>query len=175
MATEEQVIAAQRGDHEAFHHLISSKKEKLYSIAFAYLKDETDALEVIQETTYRAYTKLTKLKEPRYFHTWLIRILIRICIDEQKRKRKVMPLFQLPEHLAADLAMDDKILLEVAVDLLPPKLRHIIILKYYEDMTLSEIANLLEKPEGTVKTWLHKALNELRIALRKEGEHAQHV
>lgn len=175
MSTEEQVIAAQRGDHEAFHHLISSKKMKLYSIAFAYLKDEIDALEAIQEMTYRAFTKLKKLKEPRYFQTWLIRILINICIDEQKRNRKVMPLFQVPEHLAADLELDDRILLEVAVDLLPPKFRHIIILKYYEDMTLTEIASLLEKPEGTVKSWLNKALNELRVALRKEGEYEQSV
>jgi RNA polymerase sigma-70 factor (TIGR02954 family) len=171
---EELVIAAQRGDHEAFHQLVSADKKKLYSIAFSYLKDEADALEAIQEATCRAYIMLAKLKEPQYFQTWFIRILIHFCIDEQKRKRKMMPLFLLPELLAADLALDDKIRLEMAIDLLPPKLRHIIILKYYEDMTLNEIANLLEKPEGTVKTWLNRALNQLRITFRKEVDHVQH-
>lgn len=141
MSTEERVIAAQRGDHEAFCQLVSADKMKLYSIAFAYLKDETDALEAIQEATCRAYTKLSKLREPRYFQTWLICILIHVCIDEQKRKRTMLPLFELPEPLAADLALDDKIRLKMAVDLLPPKFRHIIILKYYQDMTLSEIAD----------------------------------
>ncbi|WP_438351208.1 sigma-70 family RNA polymerase sigma factor [Paenibacillus sp. FA6] len=172
MSTEELVKAAQLGDHVAFHQLVSANNKKLYSIAVAYLKDENDALEAIQEATCKAYIKLVKLKEPRYFQTWFIRILIRCCIDEQKRKKKRMPLFQVTEPLAADLKLDDKIRMEMAIDLLAPKLRHIIILKYYEDMTLSEIANLLEKPEGTVKTWLNKALKELRIAFRKEEEYA---
>lgn len=170
MSTEELVRAAQRGDPEAFHQLVSMERIKLYSIAFAYLKNEADALEAIQETTCRAFLKLGKLKEHRYFHTWFIRILIHYCMDEQKRKRKMLPLFQLPETLAADLALDEKLRLQMAIDKLNPHLRHVIILKYYEDMTLSEIARLLEKPEGTVKTWLNKALNELRAIFRKEGE-----
>jgi RNA polymerase sigma-70 factor (ECF subfamily) len=171
LPTEELVVAAQNGDHEAFHELVSAHKSKIYSIAYAYLKDHADSLDAIQEATCRAYIKLAKLKEPRYFQTWFIRILIRVCIDEQKRKRRSIPLSDLPEPLAAELALDDKIRLEMAVGLLPPNLRHIIILKYYEDMTLSEIASLLEKPEGTVKTRLNKALNQLRTAYRKEGEH----
>jgi RNA polymerase sigma-70 factor (TIGR02954 family) len=170
MSTEEQVRAAKAGDREAFHLLVSAEKMKMYSIAFAYLKNEADALEAIQETVCRAYVQLGKLREPRYFQTWLIRILIRCCIDEQKRKRKVLPLFELPDTLAVDLSLDEKIELRMAVDLLPPYLRHIIILKYYEDMTLTEIAGLLEKPEGTVKTWLNRALNELRKSFRKEAE-----
>lgn len=170
MSIEERVAAARRGDPEAFHQLAGEVKMKLYSIAFSYLKNEADALEAVQETVCRAYGKLGKLKEPRYFHTWLIRILIHYCIDEQKRKRKMLPLFELPDTLVADLALDEKLRLQLAVDKLAPHLRHIIILKYYEDMTLSDIAKLLEKPEGTVKTWLNKALNELKKAFRKEGK-----
>jgi RNA polymerase sigma factor (sigma-70 family) len=152
---------------------VSAEKERLYSIAYSYLKDETDAIEAIQETTYRAYLNLKKLKEPRYFQTWFIRILINYCIDEQKHKRKVLPLVHLPEMLTADLALDDKLRMEMAIDRLPPNLRHIIILKYYEDMTLTEIASLLGKPEGTVKTWLSKALKQLRSIFGKEEEHVQ--
>jgi RNA polymerase sigma-70 factor (TIGR02954 family) len=173
LSTEELVIAAQQGDHESFHQLVSTDKRKLFSIAFAYLKNEDDALEAIQEATSRAYIKLSKLKEPRYFQSWYIRILIHLCIDEQKRKRKMLPLFSLPEPLTVDLELDVTISLEMAIDLLSPKLRHIIILKYYEDMTLSEIAKVMEKPEGTVKTWLNKALKELRIEFHKEGNHVQ--
>jgi len=171
MTTEELARAAQQGDHEAFRQLVGADKRKLYRIAFAYLNNETDALEAVQEATCRAYVKLAKLKEPRYFHTWFIRILIHCCIDEQKRKRKLLPLFQLPDTLAADLALDERLQLGMAVDRLAPKLRHIIILKYYEDMTLAEIASLLQKPEGTVKTWLNKALKELRrTVIDQEGE-----
>lgn len=168
LTTEELVRSAQSGDHEAFHQLISASKEKLYSIGYSYLHNEADVLEAIQETTCRAYTKLGRLREPRYFQTWLIRILIHYCMDEQKRKAAILPLYHMTEPLAADLALDDKLQLEMTINRLPAKLRHIIILKYYEDMTLAEIANLLEKPEGTIKTWLNKALIQMRRAFQKE-------
>lgn len=167
---EARVKAALRGDASAFQQLVSEQKMKLYAIAFSYLKNEADALEAIQETVYRAFLKLGNLKEPRFFHTWLIRILIHYCIDEQKRKRKMLPLYEIPGPLAADLALDEKLRLKFAIDRLAPNLRHVIILKYYEDLTLADIARLLEKPEGTVKSWLNRALTELRKSFRKEGE-----
>ena len=138
MTTEERVAAALNGDDDAFYDLVGAEKERLYRIAYAYLKNEADALEALQEATCRAYLKLRKLKEARYFHTWLIRILIHYCIDEQKRKRRMLPLYELPETLAQDLALDEKLSLELAIDRLQPNYRHIIILKYYEDMTLAD-------------------------------------
>lgn len=169
MTVEQLVLAAQQGDDEAFFQLLNVEKERLYRIAFAYLRNESDALEAIQETTCRAYVKLRKIKEPRYFATWLIRILIHYCIDEQKRKRKVVILPQFPEPASNTPTADDKLSLEGAIDQLAPHYRHIIILKYYQDMTLTEIARLLEKPEGTVKTWLNKALKQLRSQIGPEG------
>ncbi|MFC0215623.1 sigma-70 family RNA polymerase sigma factor [Paenibacillus chartarius] len=169
MTIEEQVRAAQLGDDEAFHALISMDRERLYRIAYAYLRNEIEALEALQETTCRAYMKLRKLKEPRYFHTWLIRILINYCIDEQKRCRKTMPLTHPAEQPVHETpALDAKLDMELAIERLPPKYRHVIILKYYQDMTLTDIAELLEKPEGTVKTWLHKALKQLKGDFGKE-------
>jgi RNA polymerase sigma-70 factor (TIGR02954 family) len=174
MTLEERVALAKSGDDQAFFELAQEMKGKLFSIAIAYLKEEADAIEAIQESTFRAYLKLHRLKEPRFFHTWFIRILIRVCIDEQKRRKKTFFLDRLPDTLAQDLELEEKLHLRMAVDHLPPPYRHIIILKYFEDMTLSEIARLLEKPEGTIKTWLHKALTRLRVHIRKEagGEHA---
>lgn len=169
MNSEELVRAAQQGDDEAFFQLLAAEKERLYRIAFAYLRNETEALEAIQEATCRAYGKLKKLKEPRYFHTWFIRILIHYCIDEQKRRRRTVPRAQLPEAAALDPSSDDKLGLELAIGKLAPKFQDVVILKYYQDMTLTEIARLLRKPEGTVKTWLNKALKELRITIGKEG------
>jgi RNA polymerase sigma-70 factor (TIGR02954 family) len=169
MTFEERVQAAQGGDDEAFYSLVSETNERLYRIAFAYLKNEAEALEAIQEVTCRAYMKLRKVKEPRFFYTWLIRILIHYCIDEQKRKRKVLPLLHIPESsMNETLSIDEKILIELAIEKLEPKYQHIIILKYYQDMTLTEIALLLERPEGTIKTWLNKALKELRCYIGKK-------
>ncbi|MBB6632652.1 sigma-70 family RNA polymerase sigma factor [Cohnella thailandensis] len=173
MTTEEQVIAAQGGDDQAFYGLIHSERVRLFRIAYSYLKNEEDAIEAIQELTYRAYLKLGKLKEPRYFHTWLIRILIRYCLDERKRRQRMTPVDEVPEPLSKELNLDDRIQLGMEIENLKPNHKHVIILKYYEDMTLTEISRLLEKPEGTVKTWLNQALKQLRLVGGKGGgEHA---
>ncbi|THF76916.1 sigma-70 family RNA polymerase sigma factor [Cohnella fermenti] len=174
MTIEEQVRAAQRGDDQAFYGLIHAERQRLFRIACTYLKNEEDAVEAIQETTYRAYLKLGKLREPRFFHTWLIRILIHYCLDERKRRRRMLPVDEVPERLSREVDLAGRIGLGMEIDNLKPKLRHVILLKYYEDMTLSEISRLLEKPEGTVKTWLHQALKQLRAACGGEGgeEHA---
>lgn len=168
---EQLVESARAGDDEAFYELISSGKQRLYAIAYAYLKNDADALEAIQEATCRAFMRLGKLKEARFFHTWFIRILIHYCIDEQKRRRKTLPLAALPEALAADLELSERMMLRLEVASLAPKYRHIILLKYEQDMTIGEIAELLGKPEGTIKTWLHKALKQLRkLYAGTEGE-----
>ncbi|TFE19422.1 sigma-70 family RNA polymerase sigma factor [Cohnella luojiensis] len=170
MTTEQLVRAAQSGDDEAFFLLVSGEKERLYRIAFAYLRSESDALEALQEATCRAYAKLRKLKEPQYFHTWLIRILIHYCIDEQKRMSKASSLpIEASPNKDPHATLDDRLELEAAIERLNPQQQHIIILKYYHDMTLTEIARLLKKPEGTIKTWLNKALTQLRAHIGREG------
>lgn len=163
------VRLAQQGDDEAFFRLVTADRVRLFRIALAYMKNEEDALEAVQEATCRAYAKLVKLKEPALFRTWFVRILINCCIDEQKRKRKLLPARRLPESSTNDALPDDKLRLDAAIAKLAPHFRHIIILKYYQDMTLTEIAKLLDKPEGTVKTWLNKALKGLRKELGEEG------
>src|SRR5699024_3006731 len=82
--------AAKKGDSEAFIQLLETQKEQIYRIAFAYLKNEQDALEAIQKVTFRAYKNIKKLKEAKYFSTWLTRIMINYCIDELKRKKRFL-------------------------------------------------------------------------------------
>jgi RNA polymerase sigma factor (sigma-70 family) len=163
------VHQARAGDERAFLELMAESRDRLLRIALAYLRSEEAALEAIQETTCRAYMKLGKLKEPAYFQTWQVRILMNVCIDEQKRRRRQRPAVSLSERHAVESGIDDRLRMEDAIAELEPKLRQVVILKYYEDMTLTEIAKLLEKPEGTVKTWLNKALEKLRTWMR-EGE-----
>ena len=98
MNDEDLVKAAQNGDDNAFYGLISAYKDNLYNVAYCYLKNQQDTLEAIQEVTYRAYLKINKLKEPKYFNTWLTRILINYCIDEQKRKQKIVSLEEEPSN-----------------------------------------------------------------------------
>lgn len=161
---------ALEGDKNAFYTLVSSEKRRLYHIAFAYLKNEEDALEAVQETTYRAWMNRKKVRDPKYFSTWLIRVLIHYCIDEQKRNKKVLPLLCEPDQSDYEKYDPSKFDLEIALESLEPKYRHMIILKYYQDMTIKEMAETLERPESTIKTWLYKALKQLRNRMSKGGE-----
>ncbi|MCM3080991.1 sigma factor [Brevibacillus invocatus] len=88
MNLEQLVLEAQKGDNHAFYQLMQMHKERLYRVAYAFLRNEQDALEAIQETTCRAYLKMSQLRQPAFFSAWLTRILIHCCIHEQKRQKR---------------------------------------------------------------------------------------
>lgn len=161
MDIEQLVLRAQSGDTEAFLSLIIQQKD-------SYVKDQNEALEAIQETTYHAYMNIKKLKQAQYFNTWLIRMLINYCIDVRAGKKRFLPLFSLQQEKEVP-QFNHKITLELALERLNPKYQHVIILKYFQGLTLKEIAEVLEQPEGTIKTWLYKALKELRTIIDAEG------
>ncbi|WP_274363764.1 sigma-70 family RNA polymerase sigma factor [Paenibacillus thermotolerans] len=159
------VQEAKNGNEESFFALMQVHKERLYRIAYAYLKNEHDALEAVQETAYRAWKTFGKLRSPQYVSTWLIRILLNCCGDEWKRRKRYAPVTDMPERFEPDPKLTDavtRVQLAEALERLDPKLKQIIILKYYEDMTLTEIAETLDRPVGTVKTWLNKSLTLLK-------------
>lgn len=160
--------AAKKGDHDAFFQLITEQKQQLYRIAFAYLKNEQDALEAIQEVTFRAFKNIKKVKEPKYFKTWITRIMLNYCIDELKRKKSFMP--QMNDVSATSIVEenDSRLSIEAAIEKLEPKLQEVIILKYFQDLTIEQMADALGHPSGTIKTWLNKALISLRSQLAKE-------
>jgi len=172
MERDAQSEADLRKDDDALLKRIETEKDKMYGIAYAYMRNESDALEAVQETVCRVWMKRRSIREPRYFATWMIRILINVCMDERKKRKRELPS---PDANLDRLAASDRTLerLGMAEQLakLPPRYRMVVVLKYYRDMTVMEIAELLEKPDGTIRTWLHKALKLLRreMELGKEG------
>jgi RNA polymerase sigma factor (sigma-70 family) len=165
---EQLAIAAKKGNAEAFTTLMSSHQERLFRIAYAYLHNETDALEALQEVTYRAFNKINKLKDPAFFGTWIIRILLNYCSDERKRKSRFISKLPLHESSALDHTVDFDLV--NALQELDSACKQVIILKYYEGFTLTEIGLILESPTGTIKTRLHRALEQLRGKFGTKGE-----
>lgn len=170
MDIEELIKKARKGDSEAFYELIKSNEAVLYRTALLYLKNEHDALDAVSETVYKSFISIKKLKEPRYFRTWLIRILINVCLDQIKKSKKIV---YVEERFIDVIDFDwdeseDKIDLKKAIDQLDEKEKTVVILKYFHNMTIVEISEVLECPVGTVKTNLHNALEELRLEY-KEG------
>lgn len=153
-----------------FYEAVMEHSDKLYQIAYSYLGNKTDALEAVQETTCRAWIKRKTLKDPGAFRAWIIRILIYVCIDEQRRRKRSVPTPD--EYMQEPVTENDTGRLEMlsALEQVKPKYRHVLLLKYYNDMTLGDIAELLNKPEGTIKTWQHKGLKQLRAIMNNRGE-----
>lgn len=169
------VIKAQNGDDVAFGQLIKSCKEKLYKTAFAYLKDEEEALDVVSDTVYKAYMNINKLKNPEFFSTWITRILINSAINRLKKSKKIVLIdeyekFDSFSQTSSDIALEvpESIDLYNAIDKLNVKSKSIIILKYFQDMTISEISKVLKIPEGTIKVYLQRALKKLKVELGEE-------
>ncbi|GKU83774.1 sigma-70 family RNA polymerase sigma factor [Niallia sp. NCCP-28] len=168
MENKELARKAIAGEEEAFLAIMHAYKIDLYKTAFAYLHNEEESLEAIQEVTYRAYKSIKKVKKPAYIKTWLLRIMINYCNDVLKRKKKMI----MNEAIIPLIAtMDNYQTMEIqeAIETLDERSREIITLKYYHDLKIKEIAFMLDCPEGTVKTWLNKALKQLKNKLDGKG------
>jgi RNA polymerase sigma-70 factor (TIGR02954 family) len=155
------VHKAINGNDEAFLSLIHFYKTDLYKTSLAYLGNVEDSVEAIQEVTFRAYRSIHTLKEPAYAKTWLIRIMINYCNDQLKRKKR-MVIDDDWINKQADSINHSRLELREAIMALDSRSREILILKYFHDLKIKEIAEIIKRPEGTVKTWLNKALKVLR-------------
>lgn len=159
-----------KGNKESFGILIKKNKEYLYKMAFLYVKDEQDALEVIHETVYRAFLNIEKLKKAKFFNTWITRILINVSIDFLKKKGKNEMLDESTpiRKEKCEISTEEKLDLYNAIDLLNDSYKTVIIMMYFNDMKIKDIAKVMEIPENTVKTYLRRAKQALGEVL-KEG------
>ncbi len=170
MSDQKKVKKAKRGSDKAFQELIQEEKNKLYRMAYMYVKNENDALDIVQEAIYKAYISMKTLKENQYFSTWLTRILINKALDFIKKNKRVIPIDEIERFHTAEIhQMEDRIDLIDAINRLEAKYRTMVILRYYKDFTIKQIAETLDCPEGTVKTHLHRALKRLKMDLKEEG------
>nr|WP_097160261.1 sigma-70 family RNA polymerase sigma factor [Bacillus oleivorans] len=159
------VEKAQIGNHRAFLKLFSEYEKDIYRAAFVYVKNQADALDVVQETAYRSFKSIKNLKEPKYFKTWLFRIAISCSIDILRKQKKVVPFIpEVQEALLQDEEEDLPLTLSLQdlITLLENEEKDVIILRFYHDYTLKEVAETLEIPLGTAKTILYRALKKLR-------------
>ncbi|EJT6501107.1 sigma-70 family RNA polymerase sigma factor [Clostridium perfringens] len=159
-----------KGNKESFGILIKNNKEYLYKMAFLYVKDEQDALEVIHETVYRAFLNIEKLKKEKFFNTWITRILINVSIDFLKKKGKNEMLDESTpiRKERCEISTEEKLDLYNAIDLLNDNYKTVIIMMYFNDMKIKDISKVMEIPENTVKTYLRRAKQALGEVL-KEG------
>ena len=157
------------GSDQAFITLLHLHKEALYRTALAYLKNEEEAFEAVQEVTFRAYKKIHSLRKPEYVKTWLIRIMMNYCRDVLVARKRFesddTALYQ--QGISEDFTYLE---VEEALQTLSEEQRELIHLKYLHDVKIKDIAEMTSTPESTIKTRLYKTLKVLRSYFEEKGE-----
>ena len=146
--------------------------EKYYRLAYSYMGNQEDALDVVQESAYKAIRDSKKVENENYISTWIYRIVVNTAID-MLRKRKIEGIntqiedYEMPVE---DTYSDPD--LAVALNRLKAEERLVITLRYFEELSLEEISDIAGEPLSTIKSRLYRALKKLRVDL-EEGTSAR--
>lgn len=163
------VERARRGDRDAFADLATVAGNRLYALAHRILRDRELAGDATQQVLVKIWRQLPTLREVDRFEAWSYRLLVNACRDELRRQRRIpSALYLLPgDDIVADasLSVADRDQLERAFLRLSADQRTVVILQYYLDLSMPEIASALDLPIGTVRSRLHYARRGLRAAL----------
>ncbi|OBY81036.1 RNA polymerase subunit sigma [Paenibacillus sp. KS1] len=167
------IRSAQSGDRDALITLLREIEQYVYRTAYYILNNEQDALDASQEALIRIYTKIQSYEEKAQFKTWVQRIVTNICIDKFRRTK---PTVSIEEHnltflgnesverdvLSSHAAHD----IREAIDQLPEHHRAVVVLRYLQDFSYNEIADSLNLPLNTVKSYLFRARQQLQTMLQ---------
>lgn len=168
-------VQTNRGEGaESRKHMTNSKEgivqktllenyQSYYRLAFSYVRQEADAMDIVQEGAYRAMRKAGSLREDCFADTWIYRIMINTAKEYIKKYRRTYE--ELNEDCAITEENSSDLELRAMVDKLPLQEKTLIILRFYEDKSLAEIAEILQENINTVKSRLYRTLEKLRREL----------
>ncbi len=155
---------------ELVENFIVENQEAYYRLAYSYVRNKENALDIVQDAIVKALHSIDRLKEQSYLKTWFYRIVVNTSIDYIRKHQRVSVMdgdilaLHLPqlEDEVSDLDLLD------AIDQLPTKYKTIIILRFFEDLKIDEIAEITGDNVNTIKTRLYAALKKLRLEMGKE-------
>lgn len=158
------ILQAQAGRREAFESLVNVWERPFFSYARAYTGSEAAAWDIVQETWMVIVRKLNSLSHPAKFKCWAFQILNHKCADHFREISK-------DKHLNKEIAerngrnsdtVNDHAFLYTAIEKLTSEQKTLLLLRFNQGMSILEISKTLDIPEGTVKSRLHRTLNELK-------------
>ncbi|HEU0237060.1 MAG TPA: RNA polymerase sigma factor [Candidatus Limnocylindrales bacterium] len=168
------VEAARRGDRQAYADLIRVRGDRLFAIAQRIVRDVDRTEDAVQEALVIAWRDLPELRDPDRFDAWLHRLVVRSCIAEAVRTRRltanlrVLPL-DVPTATDDYLSVADRDELERGFRRLDPHQRAILVLRHFAGYEPAEIADILGIPAGTARSRLHHAHRAMRAALEADA------
>lgn len=152
--------------------LIKEKQNDFYKLAYRYMKNEHDSIEVVQESVLKSLEKIYSLKQKQYLKTWFYRILINECLTRLRNNKKIVLMTDLDNQLSyVDNKFTNKnnnVAIFKSIDKLDEKYKSVIVLRFYEELKLDQIAFVLNINVNTVKSRLYRALQILKIDLKDD-------
>lgn len=157
-------------DKNVFCEYIRSCEKTMYALAFSIVKNESDAGEVISESIYRAYKNLDTLKNEKSFQPWILRIVHNTAVELIRKNSKIIPIEKIPDvpDDRAEQKITDKLTLRGAVESLRQPYRTVVVLFYYENLTVAKIAQITDTNAVTVKKQLSRARKMLLEILKED-------
>lgn len=144
---------------------LTTNYEKYYRLAYSYVQNEADAMDIVQEGAYKAILNSSQVKEVSYIGTWIYRIIINEALNYIKKFKKPYTELELVTASTHDTYEDFD--LKKALEALEEPDKTIVKLRFFEDMQLSEIAEIIDENVNTVKSRLYRAMKKLRILMEE--------
>jgi RNA polymerase sigma-70 factor (ECF subfamily) len=174
------LLVQEADDHGAFERLISRHQKKLFGYLWRFTGDRQATEDLFQETCMRIYQARASFNHEYSFSSWVYRIATNACLDMRKKKSHAMEKATDDEiinrhavtHDRPDAALFEETKsrkIQGLLGELPEKLRIVLLLKHYEDLSIKAIAAILDIPEGTVKSRLFKGIKQLTVLAEKRG------
>ncbi len=173
MTDDEAIRRCQEGDREAFRHLVETYKNSMYGTALLMTGNPALAEEHVQDALLNAWRGIRRFQRGRPVKPWLMRILVNAVVSQQRRRS--LSTVSLDESLPIGApgdeaeAVENRELLRQALDQLTPEHRQVVVLRYFADLTVAEVARSAGIREGTAKSRLHRALRQMRELLDQSG------
>ena len=157
---------------ETLIEYIKENQDKLYKVAYTYTKDRELSLDVVQESITKALEHISSLKHEEYVKTWFYRILINESIKASRSKNKIIE-YELLENVTQDKSYEEELVENMDIykniQKLNDKIKTVILLRYFENMKIEEIAIITKTNVSTVKSRLYKGIKELKISLERRN------
>jgi len=169
----ELVEACKQGDRDAFRTLFETYKDKVYSIALRFCGDESQAMDIAQDTFLKLFSSLQSFRGDSAFSTWVYRLVVNCCLDHKRRSWRLIPIadeliavLRAPgDSLKSVLHMEMRARVRSAVETLTPDMRMVVVLRYTEGLSYEEIAEVMGCSVGTVASRLNRAHKALERKL----------
>jgi RNA polymerase sigma-70 factor (ECF subfamily) len=167
--TRELVRRAIEGDHDAFSSLVDASVDRLHAVANLILRDPDRAQDAVQDALISAWKDVRALRDPDAWDAWTYRMTVWACYRQAKKERRrslvelrVVPDPEPSSSFDVPTALADRDLVARALHDLPVDHRAVVVLRFYLDLPLDAVADILDIPVGTAKSRLHRAIASLR-------------